>query len=146
MSSSKFGRVDSENNVFVLELGSERKVGQYPKVSADEALAFYERKFAELEAQVRTLEQRIKNAVLASNLLAQFKKLSADLVEPNAVGDLNNLRSRVAALEPKIAELSAKRTAASKEASRPIQRAAFSSKSVAASRSGPRCDRAPSAA
>jgi prefoldin subunit 5 len=117
MSSSKFGRVDSENNVFVLELGSERKVGQYPKVSADEALAFYERKFAELEAQVRTLEQRIKNAVQASNLLAQFKKLSADLVEPNAVGDLNNLRSRVAALEPKIAELSAKRTAASKEAS-----------------------------
>ena len=117
MSSSKFGRVDSENNVFVLELGSERKVGQYPKVSADEALAFYERKFAELEAQVRTLEQRIKNAVLASNLLAQFKKLSADLVEPNAVGDLNNLRGRVAALEPKIAELSAKRTAASKEAS-----------------------------
>ena len=117
MSSNKFGRVDSENNVFVLELGSERKVGQYPKVSADEALAFYERKFAELEAQVRTLEQRIKNAVLASNLLAQFKKLSADLVEPNAVGDLNNLRSRVAALEPKIAELSAKRTAASKEAS-----------------------------
>jgi hypothetical protein len=117
MSSSKFGRVDSENNVFVLELGSERKVGQYPKVSADEALAFYERKFAELEAQVRTLEQRIKNAVLASNLLAQFKKLSADLVAPNAVGDLNNLRSRVAALEPKIAELSAKRTAASKEAS-----------------------------
>jgi hypothetical protein len=117
MSSSKFGRVDSENNVFVLELGSERKVGQYPKVSADEALAFYERKFAELEAQVRTLEQRIKNAVLASNLLAQFKKLSADLVEPNAVGDLNNLRGRVAALEPKIAELSAKRTAATKEAS-----------------------------
>jgi hypothetical protein len=101
----------------VLELGSERKVGQYPKVSADEALAFYERKYAELEAQVRTLEQRIKNAVLASNLLAQFKKLSADLVAPNAVGDLNNLRSRVAALEPKIAELSAKRTAASKEAS-----------------------------
>jgi hypothetical protein len=117
MSSSNFGRVDSENNVFVLELGSERKVGQYPKVSADEALAFYERKFAELEAQVRTLEQRIKNAVLDSNLLAQFKKLSADLVEPNAVGDLNNLRGRVAALEPKIAELSAKRTAATKEAS-----------------------------
>jgi hypothetical protein len=117
MSSSKFGRVDSENNVFVLELGSERKVGQYPNVSADEALAFYERKFAELEAQVRTLEQRIKNGVLASNLLAQFKKLSADLVEPNAVGDLNNLRGRVAALEPKIAELSAKRTAATKEAS-----------------------------
>lgn len=117
MSANKFGRVDSDNNVFVLELGSERRVGQYPKVTADEAMAFYERKFAELEAQVRTLEQRIKSGVLASNLLSQFKKLTADLVEPNVVGDLNNLRGRVAALEPKIAELSAKRSAATKEAS-----------------------------
>ena len=117
MSANKFGRVDSDNNVFVLELGSERRVGQYPKVTADEAMAFYERKFAELEAQVRTLEQRIKSGVLASNLLSQFKKLTADLVEPKVVGDLNNLRGRVAALEPKIAELSAKRSAATKEAS-----------------------------
>jgi hypothetical protein len=116
MSANKFGRVDSENNVFVLELGSERKVGQYPNVSADEALAFFERKFADLEAQVRTLEQRIKNGVMASNLSTQFKNLSAELIEPKAVGDLNNLRSRVAALEPLIAELSAKRAAASKEA------------------------------
>ncbi|MEN9343086.1 MAG: hypothetical protein RIR24_673 [Actinomycetota bacterium] len=116
MSANKFGRVDSENNVFVLELGSERKVGQYPNVSADEALAFFERKFADLEAQVRTLEQRIKNGVMASNLSTQFKNLSAELIEPKAVGDLNNLRSRVAALEPLIAELSAKRATASKEA------------------------------
>ena len=39
MSAQKFGRVDEDNNVFVLEIGSERKVGQYPNVSADEALA-----------------------------------------------------------------------------------------------------------
>ena len=117
MSAIKFGRVDEENNVFVLELGSERKVGQYPNVSQADALAFFELKFADLEAQVRILEQRIKNKVAAPNLSEQLKKLTADLVSPNAVGDLNNLRARVAALEPKIAELSAKRSAANKEAS-----------------------------
>ena len=116
MSAIKFGRVDEENNVFVLELGSERKVGQYPNVKPEDALAFFENKFADLDAQVRILEQRIKNNVAAPNLSAQLKKLTADLVAPNAVGDLNNLRSRVAALEPKIAELSAKRSAANKEA------------------------------
>ena len=116
MSAIKFGRVDEENNVFVLELGSERKVGQYPNVKPEEALAFFENKFADLDAQVRILEQRIKNNVAAPNLSAQLKKLATDLVAPNAVGDLNNLRSRVAALEPKIAELSAKRSAANKEA------------------------------
>jgi hypothetical protein len=116
MSANKFGRVDENNNVFVLELGSERQVGQYPNVSPEAALAFFENKFADLEAQVRILEQRIKQGVAASNLLAQFKKLSLDLVEPKAVGDLNNLRNRVAALEPKIAELSAKRSAENKEA------------------------------
>ncbi len=116
MSANKFGRVDTENNVYVFELGSERKVGQYPNVSAEAAMAFYETKFADLEAQVRILEQRIKGNVVASNLTAQFKKLTADLVAPNAVGDLNNLRTRVAALESKIAELSAQRSAANKEA------------------------------
>ena len=117
MSAQKFGRVDEDNNVFVLEIGSERKVGQYPNVSADEALAFYERKFADLEAQVRILEQRVKNKIDASNIGQQASKLAADLVAPNAVGDLDSLRTRVAALAPKLAELTAQKAEANKEAS-----------------------------
>jgi len=116
MSAVKFGRVDSENNVFVLELGSERKVGQYPNVTAEEALAFFERKFADLEASVRILEQRVATKVDAANLPKQAEKLAKDLVEPNAVGDLNSLRNRVAALKPKIDELGAKKAEANKEA------------------------------
>lgn len=116
MSAVKFGRVDSENNVFVLELGSERKVGQYPNVTAEEALAFFERKFADLEASVRILEQRVATKVDAANLPKQAEKLAKDLVEPNAVGDLNALRNRVAALKPKIDELGAKKAEANKEA------------------------------
>ena len=114
--STKFGRVDAENNVFVLELGSERKVGQYPNVTPEEALAFYERKFADLDAQVRILEQRVKNKVDAANLGKQASKLAEDLVSANAVGDLNNLRNRVAALAPAIAELGAAKAEANKEA------------------------------
>lgn len=113
---TKFGRVDEDNNVFVLELGSERKVGQYPNVSAEEALAFYERKFADLEGQVRILEQRVKNKVDASNLGKQASKLAEELTAPNAVGDLNNLRNRVAALAPAITELGAVKAEANKEA------------------------------
>ncbi len=113
---SKFGRVDAENNVYVLELGSERQVGQYPNVTPEEALAFFERKFADLEAQVRILEQRVKNKVDAANLGKQATKLADELVSPSAVGDLNNLRSRVAALAPAIAELGAAKAEANKEA------------------------------
>lgn len=116
MSAVKFGRVDEENNVYVLELGSERKVGQYPNVTAEEALAFFERKYADLEASVRILEQRVATKVDAANLPKQAEKLSKDLIEPNAVGDLNALRNRVAALKPKIDELGAKKAEANKEA------------------------------
>ena len=35
-----FGRVDAENNVFVTDNGVERRVGQYPNVTPDEALAY----------------------------------------------------------------------------------------------------------
>lgn len=114
---NKYGRVDAENNVYVFELGSERKVGQYPNVTAEQALAFYATKFADLEAQVRILEQRVANNIEAANLGKQLEKLATDLVEPAAVGDLNNLRNRVEALRPKVAELSTKRAAANKEAS-----------------------------
>jgi hypothetical protein len=91
-------------------------VGQYPNVTPEEALAFYERKFADLDAQVRILEQRVKNKVDAANLGKQAAKLTEDLTAANAVGDLNNLRSRVSALAPAISELGAAKAEANKEA------------------------------
>ena len=115
--SNEFGRVDSENNVYVLELGSERRVGQYPNVAPEEAMAFYVRKFEDLAGQVRILEQRIANKVDAANIGKQIAKLQAELVEPAAVGDLNSLRHRLEALAPKVAEVTAARQEANREAS-----------------------------
>lgn len=116
MATSKFGRVDDENNVYVLELGNERRVGQYPGVTKEEALAYYERKFADLEALVRLLEQRVKNKIDAAGLKKQASKLEIDLKEPAAVGDLAELRNRVAAVAPQVEALSAEKFEANKEA------------------------------
>lgn len=105
MLSNEFGRVDEANNVFVFDNGTERQVGQYPNVSPEEAFAYFTKKFEDLEAQVRILEQRVStNASDAKNLKITRDHLAAELVEPKAVGNLNNLRERVAKLEQPITE------------------------------------------
>jgi hypothetical protein len=110
------GRVDEENNVFVIDNGLERKVGQYPGVSMAEALAYFERKFADLEASVRILEQRVKGKADAASIAKAAQKLSADLVEPAAVGNLQDLRDRVASIAPSIELMKKEKTEATEKA------------------------------
>jgi hypothetical protein len=110
-----FGRVDEENNVYLIEAGAERRVGQYPNVTAEEALAFYERKFADLAAQVRILEQRVAANADAQALKKNLQTVTAELVEPAVVGDVAELRARVAALGEKIALAVAAKHEANKE-------------------------------
>ena len=98
--------VDENNNVYLIDGGEKKLVGQYPKVSPDEALAYFQRKFEDLEAQVKILEQRIKasNATpsaVEENLVAVEKELS----EPKFVGDIATLRARVAAIRPQLETL-----------------------------------------
>lgn len=114
--STSFGRVDAENNVFVTDGGVERKVGQYTAGDAEAALAFYTVRFADLEAQVRILEQRLKSGVDAKSLKKAFDALTAELIEPNVVGDIDSLRKRVAAVAPKIEESAAAKAEENKEA------------------------------
>ena len=114
--SNKFGRVDADNNVFVIDGGAERHIGQYSIGTADEAVAFYERKFADLEAQVRILEQRVKSGVDAKNLKAAFAAIEKELVSPNALGDIQALRDRVASMTPAIEKAAAAKAEENKEA------------------------------
>ena len=115
MSTNQFGRVDAENNVFVTD-GTERKVGQYPGVTPEEALAYFVRKFEDLAAQVRILEQRVANKVDSHGMKKIAAKLVEDLKEPAAVGDLSDLRRRVANLDEKIAKLVSEKSESNKEA------------------------------
>jgi hypothetical protein len=114
--SNEYGRVDNENNVFVIENGAERKVGQYPGVTEAEALSYFERKFQELEANVRILEQRVKNNADAASIATAAEKLTKDLAEPTAVGNIVELRRRVAAITPNIEKMRVEKTEANQKA------------------------------
>jgi len=115
LSAVSFGRVDSDLNVYVTDAGNERRVGQMPGASAEDALAFYVRKFDELAANVRLLEQRVAAKADPASLLKTVTKLTADLVEPSAVGDLAALRARVAAIEPQLETIREAKREANKE-------------------------------
>ena len=117
MTSNEFGRVDDKNNVYVIDSGTERLVGQYPDVTSEEAMAFFTKKFDDLEAQVRILEQRIASGITdVKSLKATHATLVKDCTEPKAVGNLTSLRQRLAAVEPAIAEAAEKASAAREEA------------------------------
>ena len=111
-----WGRVDETGTVFVREATGERAVGQYPDGSAEEALAYFERKFTELAGQVTLLEQRTKRGAPAGDVAKAVKSLSASVAGANAVGDLAALQTRLEALGGTVTELTEKQSEESKAA------------------------------
>ncbi|TDT65609.1 DUF349 domain-containing protein [Frigoribacterium sp. PhB116] len=111
-----WGRVDDDGTVYVREGDGERAVGQYPDATPAEALAYYERKYTELNGQVTLLEQRVKRGASASDVTKTVAHLKQLLVEPNAVGDVAALRTRVDALDSTVGELTEKQSAEAQEA------------------------------
>ena len=96
-----FGRVDDDGTVYVREGTAERAVGQFPGASSDEALALYVRRFLDLQAKVVVFETRLAATDLAVKEIDQtLAKLTEELAEPAAVGDLDALRARLDALRP----------------------------------------------
>lgn len=91
--------------MFVREGEEWREVGQYPDGTADEALAYFERKFVDLAGQVTLLEQRVKRGAPAADVATAVARLAKNLDGANAVGDLESLKARVAALDSTVGEL-----------------------------------------
>jgi hypothetical protein len=114
--SAPWGRVDETGTVFVREGDGERAVGQYPDGTPEEALAYYERKYADLAGQVTLLEQRTKNGAPAADVAKAMTSLVTALADAHAVGDLAALRARVEALGAPVADLTEKQTAEATEA------------------------------
>ena len=75
-----WGRVDENRTVFVREGDSEREVGQFPDGTPEEALAYYERKFADLEGAVTLLEARVARGTAGNDVAEIVTKLQAKLV------------------------------------------------------------------
>jgi hypothetical protein len=115
-SADAFGRVDDDGTVSVREGESWRAVGSFPDGTRDEALAYFTRKFDDLEATVSLAEQRVKAGAAVRDITKQLDRLDKGLVEPAAVGDIVALRERVQALREKLPTLEAKQDEASQAA------------------------------
>lgn len=99
-----YGRVDTDGTVFVTTADGERSVGQIPDVGAEEALAFFTRRFTALETEVGLLEERIKRGALnPDEARRSINAVKSSIVDANAVGDLAGLAARLDALAPVLA-------------------------------------------
>jgi hypothetical protein len=116
-SDEAWGRVDEDGTVSVREASGWRVVGQYPDGSPEEALAYFERKYADLAGEVGLLEVRYRRGgASASDLRNAARTVNAKLTDAAAVGDLASLVARVAALNESLDEASQSEAAAAREA------------------------------
>lgn len=114
---AEWGRVTEDGTVEVREGDEWRPVGQYPDGTADEALAYYARKYDDLAVKLGTLETRAQNGgASASDLTKQATHLKGEAAQAAAVGDLVSLRERIETLLASLADAAAREAAAAKEA------------------------------
>ncbi|GAB6903983.1 DUF349 domain-containing protein [Kineosporia succinea] len=117
MTGQEWGRADEDGTVWVRTPDGERKVGQYPGVTQDEALAYFVRKYEDLAAQVSLLEQRVKaGQVSPGDSETTIKRLEPSIRDANAVGDLDGLLTRLTALAPAVEHLREENQKAKQEA------------------------------
>ncbi|ROS73213.1 uncharacterized protein DUF349 [Curtobacterium sp. PhB130] len=100
-----WGRVDDDGTVYVRYQDTERVVGEYPDATADEALAYFARKYADLEGQVKIAEQRVQRGASANDVARTVEHLTALVTEARVVGDIKSLEDRVAALSEQLGSL-----------------------------------------
>lgn len=112
-----WGRVEEDGTVSVREAAGWRVVGQYPDGSPEEALAYFERKYADLAGEVGLLEVRYRRGgASAADLRNAARTVNAKLDGAAAVGDLASLVARVAALSESLTAASQTEAAAAREA------------------------------
>ncbi len=93
---SAFGRVAEDGTVYVKTAEGERAVGSYPGKTAEEALAYFVRKFEALASEVALLAARIKSgAMVPSDAAVAVSKLREQVATLNGVGDLVTLAAAV---------------------------------------------------
>lgn len=110
---NEWGRVSADGTAYVTTSEGERVVGSWQADAPDEGLAFYSRRFADLETQVALLEQRLASGATPPDAAtATAAKLREAIGSAAAIGDLDGLVVRLDALGDVIAEQRARRKAA----------------------------------
>lgn len=121
-SSTDFGRVENDGTVLVkMPDGSEKQVGQWAAGDPNDGLAFYIRKYHEIENELSLALQRLKEG--KGNADAVFKlieRVKTSLENPNFVGDISILSTKIEELQVlaavKKAEFSAAKAIAKEKA------------------------------
>jgi hypothetical protein len=114
---TSWGRVDEDGTVSVRDGDQWRVVGQYPDGSPEEALQYYQRKFADLAGEVTLLEVRHRRGgASAADLRSTLKAVRERVSGASAVGDLAALEARLSALDEALSEASAEEAQAHREA------------------------------
>ena len=91
---AKFGRVDETGMVYVQTAEGERVVGSYPGKTAEEALAYFIRKFEIVAAEVALLAARIVSGAMVPETAQQaVSKLRNQIEHLNGVGNFAALKS-----------------------------------------------------
>ena len=100
---AQFGRVGEDGTVFVRTPAGEKAVGSYPGKTAEEALAYFVRKFEALASEVALTAARVTSgAMVPQDAYEAVKKLRHQVAELNGVGDLTALAASVEQIEPLI--------------------------------------------
>jgi len=127
---AKFGKVADDGTVYVITSSGERVVGSYPGKSADEALAYFVKKFEMVASEVALLAARIRSgAMVPSDAHEAVSKLRSQISTLNGVGDLEKLAQSVEKIPALIDEHTGayeakKRAQAAEKAARKLEIAA----------------------
>jgi hypothetical protein len=100
---SQFGRVGEDGTVYVITPEGDTAVGSYPGKSAEEALAYFVRKFEAMASEVVLLAARVTSgAMVPSDANIAVNRLRQQIKELNGVGDLAALAASLEQIPPLI--------------------------------------------
>ena len=100
-----WGRVDENGTVYVRYEDTEKAVGEYPDATPEEALAYFARKYADLEGPVKIAEQRVQRGASANDVARTVEHLTALVADARVVGDIKSLETRVGVLAEQLGSL-----------------------------------------
>jgi hypothetical protein len=117
---SEWGRIDADGTVYVTTAEGEREIGSWQAGDAEAGLAFYVRRFEDLDTEVTLLDKRLASgAGDPATTKSQAATLKQQLPTVAAIGDLAALAARLDALllavEEKLAALAEARARAKAE-------------------------------
>ncbi len=119
--SSPWGRIDADGTAYATSAAGDRVIGSWQAGDADAGMAYYRRRFKDLETEVTLLEVRLASgAGDPGSTRTQALALKEQIPTAAAIGDLDSLAVRVEALlaaaQTKTDEAAAARQAARAEA------------------------------